>query len=216
MSSAKNPLWDIPTRVCHWLFVIVVGFSWWSAENDHLDWHTWSGYALLVLVTFRIVWGFVGSQSARFSYFLRSPTLVWAYAKSLLKRETHPSKGHNPMGAWSVVLLLSAILIQVVLGLFTEDVDGLASGPLSYLVSYDTARLAAEVHEEFFSVLMLLVTLHIVFIFYYLFYKRENLIKPMLTGVKANIDSSDLVQAPLWRAALILLVIIAGVWWLVS
>jgi len=120
------------------------------------------------------------------------------------------------MGAWSVVILLTAMLVQVVLGLFTEDVDGLASGPLSYLVSYDTARWAAETHEVFFNVLMALICLHIVFIAFYWLYKKDNLVGPMITGNKNGIDTTDLKQAPLWLALIILSATVAFVWWLVT
>ena len=216
MNSRPGPLWDIPTRICHWSFVFVIAFSWWSAENDHLEWHTWSGFTLLALLLFRIVWGFIGSDTARFNHFLRGPSAVINYAKQLTIRNTPPARGHNPMGGWSVVVLLTAMVVQVVLGLFAEDVDGLASGPLSYTVSYDTARWAAEIHEEFFNVLMFFVVLHVVFVFFYLFYKKDNLIVPMIIGTKSGIDTSTLRSAPLWLAVIVMAIATAFVWWLVN
>lgn len=216
MSSRSNPLWDIPTRVSHWLIVGFVGFSWWSAEYDRLDLHTWSGYGLLGVLIFRIIWGFVGSQTARFSQFLTGPSPVIQYAKTLFERTPKPHRGHNPMGAWSVVLLLTFLIAQVMLGMFAEDVDGLASGPLSYYVSYDTARWAAEMHEEIFNVLLALIAVHIVFIGFYLLYKKDNLIGPMITGQKANVDTSELKLAPLWLAFIVLIIAIVAVWLMVT
>jgi cytochrome b len=216
MTVNNTPLWDLPTRVCHWLFVILIAFSWWTAEYDHLDWHTRSGYTLLALVIFRIVWGFVGSRSSRFIYFLRGPKVVVAYFRQLLKPDSPPSAGHNPMGGWSVVILLSAMLLQILLGLFSEDVDGLASGPLSYWVSYDIGRWAAETHEVFFNVLIALIVIHLVFVLFYVFYKKDNLILPMITGLKNGVDTANLRIAPLWLALTLIAASSVFVWWLVT
>lgn len=216
MTSDKKPLWDIPTRVCHWLFVIVIGFSWWSVEYDHLEWHTWSGYTLLVLIIFRIVWGIIGSHTAQFHHFLSSPRAFFSYSRTLFKKDSKPSVGHNPMGAWSVVLLLLLMLAQVLLGLFSEDVDGLASGPLSFWVSYDTGRWAAETHEDLFDYLLAFIALHVGVIFFYLIYKKDNLILPMITGKKDKVDTQSLRFSPTWLALIILAMSSAFVWWLVT
>ena len=120
------------------------------------------------------------------------------------------------MGAWAVVLLIVAMLFQVTLGLFAEDVDGLASGPLSFYVSYDTARWAAETHEDFIDILLALIGLHIAFVFFYVIYKKDNLIAPMITGSKPALDTSNLKQAPLWLALMVLVISVGFVWWLVT
>ncbi|MGQ9426115.1 cytochrome b/b6 domain-containing protein [Gilvimarinus sp. F26214L] len=203
--SPRATVWDLPLRITHWAFVAAFGFSWWTAENDKLEWHTWSGYALLGFLIFRIYWGLAGSTTARFSHFLRGPKAVWQYSQGLFRRGGTPFVGHNPLGGWSTLLILAFLLSQVLLGLFSEDVDGLASGPLSYKVSYDTGRWAAETHEALFDGLLIVIGLHVAAILFYLLYKRNNLIAPMVTGKlatdkKEEAGTEPLYIAPLWRA----------------
>ena len=175
-------IWDAPTRIVHWAFVLLVATSWWTAENDALEWHRYSGYTLLGLLIFRVYWGFAGSSTARFSDFVKGPGVAWAYLKSLPARNQADSIGHNPIGGWSVLLLLAAMIAQVTLGLFAVDIDGIESGPLSHLVSFDMGRACAEVHENLFNVLLALIALHLIAVFFYLLYKRQNLIGPMIGG----------------------------------
>jgi len=177
-------IWDLPVRVFHWLLVALFAFSWWSAENDRLDWHMLSGYAILALVVFRIYWGFAGSWSARFAVFLKGPRAVLAYLRRLPLRDSARSAGHNPMGGWSVVAMLALLLAQVALGLFAIDVDGLNAGPLDYLVGFDTGRLIAGWHGRVFNVLLVIVGLHVAAIAFYAVFKRANLIVAMVTGIK--------------------------------
>lgn len=177
-------VWDIPTRLFHWLIVALFAFSWWTAENDQLEWHMRSGYAILGLVIFRLYWGFAGSRSARFASFLQGPKIFLAYSARLLERSGRPALGHNPMGGWSVVAFIALLLTQTVLGLFTVDVEGLTSGPLSYLVSFDTGRRFAGLHHRIFNFLLILIALHIAAMLFYWLYKRENLIIAMITGRK--------------------------------
>ncbi|HEY5204143.1 MAG TPA: cytochrome b/b6 domain-containing protein, partial [Roseiarcus sp.] len=113
--SAK--VWDAPTRIVHWLLAALIPFSWWSAHNDHLPWHRLSGYSILGLLAFRVIWGFVGSSTARFRQFLSGPGQVRAYLGGRLG----PIVGHNPLGGWSVLAMLTAIAVQVGLGLFSID-----------------------------------------------------------------------------------------------
>lgn len=177
-------VWDLPTRLFHWLIVILFAFSWWTAEYDHLDWHMLSGYAILVLVLFRIYWGFVGSSTARFASFLKPPRTLLAYAVRLFERSGHATHGHNPMGGWSVVALVFLLLLQTVLGLFAIDVDGVSAGPLDTLVSFDTGRWFSHQHGRLFNILLVFSGLHVAAILFYWVYKRENLISAMITGSK--------------------------------
>ena len=182
LQRVRVQVWDAPTRIVHWAFVLLVATSWWTAENGALDWHRYSGYTLLGLLIFRLYWGFVGSSTARFSDFVKGPGAAWAYLKSLPARSQPGSIGHNPIGGWSVLLLLAAMIAQVTLGLFAVDIDGIESGPLSHLVSFDMGRACAEVHENLFNVLLALIALHLIAVFFYLLYKRQNLIAPMIGG----------------------------------
>lgn len=177
-------IWDIPVRIFHWLLAALFAFSWWSAENDRLDWHMLSGYAILALVVFRIYWGFAGSPSARFAVFVRGPRAVLTYLRRLPTNEPPKSAGHNPMGGWSVLGMLSLLLVQVALGLFAIDVDGLNAGPLDYLISFDAGRVLAGWHGLVFDVLLVIVMLHVAAIAFYAAFKRENLVRAMVSGIK--------------------------------
>ena len=168
----------MPVRLFHWLMVLLVGAAWWTAEAKRLDWHRYCGYALLGLVSFRIYWGFAGSSTARFAQFLKGPRAILNY----LKGQGSRTPGHNPLGALSVVVLLSLLLAQLVLGLFAVDVDGIESGPLSIYVSFDGGRFAAELHEDLFDVLLWLIGLHVAAVAYYVLFRKENLIGAMLHG----------------------------------
>ncbi|TJY61180.1 Ni/Fe-hydrogenase 1 b-type cytochrome subunit [Sinimarinibacterium sp. CAU 1509] len=176
----------MPTRLGHWLLPLLVGVSWATAEWGLLDWHRRSGYAILTVVLFRVFWGFFGSTTARFSDFVRRPSVVLSYARSLRERAGHALViGHNPMGGWSVLALLTVLLVQTITGLFSVDTDGLESGPLSYLISFRSGRLLAEIHEISFNVLIGLVLLHLAAVAYYTLIRREALIPAMLNGRKS-------------------------------
>lgn len=210
--SVRATLWDAPTRIVHWALVILIGFSWWSAETHHLDWHRLSGYAVLGLLVFRIIWGFAGSATAQFSHFVRGPKATLAYVRTLASR-THPATvGHNPLGAWSVLAILLTLVAQVVTGLFAVDVDGLESGPLSDRVSFDTGRLFAGWHELSFTVLQLLVILHLIAVVFYAVYKRVDLVRPMITGRRAFETDPQLRYAPPWRMVVAAVAAVAIAW----
>ncbi len=182
MSSTKARVWDLPTRLVHWLLAVLIPFSWWSASADHLPWHRLSGYVILGLLVFRLIWGFAGSPTARFSRFLRGPKGVAAY----LTGKAEATVGHNPLGGWSVVAMLTVLAAQVGLGLFSVDEDSVEAGPLSSLVSFDTGRAIAHLHHRLFWVLAALIALHLAAIAVYAL-RRRNLVWPMITGA-ARID----------------------------
>ncbi len=193
------PIWDIPTRLTHWLFVGCIAFSWWTAEERLMDWHRYSGYTLLGLLLFRIYWGFAGSSTARFASFLGGPRALLDYLK--LPRERRVGTiGHTPLGGWSVLALLLAMIVQVTLGLFATDIDGLESGPLSHLVSFDGGRAFAEAHELSFDVLIVMIAVHVGAILFHLFYDRNDLTRPMFSGRKAVAgEVAGMKRAPVWR-----------------
>ena len=205
-------VWDLPVRILHWLIVICVGVSWWAAEQRVMDVHRYSGYALLGILIVRIYWGFVGSQTARFGAFVRGPSAIAQY----LRNPPAPAPpGHNPLGGWSVVVMLLLLLTQVGLGLFVTDVDGLESGPLSYLVSFDTSRTLADIHEIVFNVLLALIALHIAAVLFYLLVRRTNLIGAMFTGRRpAQAVASSVQIASLWRLLPGIAIAAAIVWYI--
>ena len=215
MNSAATEVrvWDWPVRLTHWLFVSCLALSWWSAEQRAMDWHRYSGYALLGLLIFRIYWGFFGSSSARFSTFVRGLGSVVSYVRGA--RE-HRDAGHNPLGGWSVAAMLTLMLAQVLIGLFVSDVDGLESGPLSHLVSFEVSRTLAEIHEMVFNVILGLVALHIAAILFYLFAKRDNLIVAMLTGKRRAARMTSMTPVPAWRVIPGLALAAGIVWWVAN
>lgn len=177
-------IWDLPTRLFHWLLVGLIGLSWYSGANDMLDLHQWSGLTILTLVVFRLIWGVVGSTTARFSHFLKGPKAVRAYLREFFSNRRTPAPGHNPLGGWMVTALLIAVAAQGTMGLFTDDAV-LFSGPLSHLVSEDTAYAITSVHEAFFNVILVLAGIHVAAILVYRLFKGEGLTWPMITGRKS-------------------------------
>src|SRR5690606_5783275 len=139
-SAARVRIWDVPTRLVHWLIVASVATSWWTAERGDLELHRYSGYLLLGLLLFRIYWGFAGSSSARFAHFVIGPRAILKY----LRGGWAASLGHNPLGALSVIALLLLLLTYITLCLFAVDVDGLESGSLSHYVSFEVGRACAK------------------------------------------------------------------------
>jgi cytochrome b len=205
-------VWDIATRLFHWSLVGLFVFCWWSADSDHMDWHLLSGITLLGLLFFRLIWGFIGGSTARFTSFVRSPLVVLRY---LLGKASEKKSGHNPIGGYSVIAMLVALVIQCVSGLFATDVDGLNSGPLSDRVSFDQGRFAADLHHQSFNILLVLIGLHILAIAFYLVMQRRNLIWPMVTG-KDRAGADALVPAGLLRFVLAALVAAALAWWVAN
>jgi cytochrome b len=207
VASSPVKLWDLPVRLVHWSFVALLPGLWYTAETGDLDTHVKLGMVMLILVVFRILWGLVGTSSARFSRFVRGPLTIGRYLRRLFSKEGEPIVGHNPLGAISVVALLLLLGGQIVLGLVAQDTDGLFSGPLNYLVEYDTAERARELHELGFNVILGVVALHVAAVVFYLAVKRDNLVGPMITGRKhyaAPVAAPT--RVPAWRVAVCLLI----------
>ena len=190
-------VWDLPVRLVHWLLAALIGFSWWSAENHHSDWHIWSGFGILTLLLFRLLWGVFGSSTARFANFVRGPRALRDYL-----RGRWTGIGHSPLGALSVVALLAALAVQVGLGLIAEDEDGLYTGPLYRLVSIDASDWARELHETWFNAILGLVILHIAAILYYRL-RGRRLTKPMITGRAVLEPGTEPMKPGRWWVALI-------------
>ncbi len=188
-------------RLVHWLIVALVAFCWWSAENDQLALHEIAGEVLVGLVVFRLIWGVVGSSTARFADFLRGPRAVMAYVGELRRgRSDHAIIGHNPLGGWSVAAMLGLLALDLGLGLFAVDVDGDQPGPFAGLVSFDQGREIAHVHHWVFNALLALIVLHLAAIAFYAVVRRDNLVGPMLTGAKgAGGDAQPMTRVPFWR-----------------
>jgi len=175
---ARIKIWDLPTRLFHWLLVALIAGAFVSESLDQMEWHGRIGLAILGLLVFRIVWGFVGSTYARFCTFVKGPQSVKAY----LKGEWH-GLGHNPLGAFSVLGILAIVGIQVMTGLFAND-DSSFFGPLAALVSTDMSGNLTELHEAMEPLLIAIIIAHVAAIAFYVRVKKDNLVKPMITGWK--------------------------------
>jgi len=216
LSAGARPVvrvWDGFTRLTHWMLVVLVGVSWWTATRHHMDYHRYSGYALLGVLVFRLYWGFFGSTTARFAHFVKGPRSIWRYVRSGARYAT---PGHNPLGALSVLALLSLLLAQVTLGLFCVDVDGLESGPLSHWVTFETGRECSRLHQLGFGVLKAFIVLHLAAVVFYWLFKRDNLIRPMITGSKgwSRGPPPHIEFAPRWHALIGIALAAVLVWYI--
>jgi len=209
--SNRVLVWDLPIRLFHWLILTGVILSFVTAiiGGNLMEYHLLGGYAILVLLLFRLMWGFCGSRSARFSSFVKGPAAVFSYTVVLLKKKTGaPFLGHNPLGGWSIVAMLLVLFIQVATGLFAND-DILTEGPFYGWVSKETSDLLTWVHLINRFVLVTLIAVHIFAVFFYFFFKHENLIGPMITGMKRwhatanNPMGSNLLAASLLGIAIL-------------
>lgn len=204
-TALRQRVWDLPVRLVHWLLAALILFSWWSVHHHHTDWHIWSGCAILTLLVFRILWGVVGSSTARFSSFVRGPRAIADYWSGRWS-----GVGHNPLGALSILALLAAVAVQVGLGLISEDEDGVYMGPLAQLVSSDTSDKARNLHEFWFNIIVVLIALHVLAILYYRLRGRK-LTLPMITGRAELPAGAEPMRAGKWWVALICLAIALAV-----
>jgi cytochrome b len=199
------PVWDLPTRLFHWLLVIfvIISFVTGNIGGNAMQYHEWSGFAILALLLFRLVWGFVGGRESRFVTFVYGPSAVTSYARILLSRSSVVYLGHNPLGGWSIIALLFTLLVQAATGLFAND-DIVTEGPLFDWVGKATSNWLTWVHKLNQQVIITLVSVHVLAVLFYFFYKRQNLVLPMITGVKpwhgAEAEPAD---GRTWLAALI-------------
>jgi cytochrome b len=211
----KRTIWDAPVRIVHWSFVILLPALWWSWKSGDMTLHKQLGIVMLGLILFRLGWGIVGSATARFATFVKGPRGIWAYLRRSADADAPPLVGHNPLGGLSVVAMLGLLGLQVGLGLFAQDIDGLESGPLNYLVSYDMADAAREAHETVFNVILALVALHVTAILFYLLVRRDNLIGPMIRGRRAmSANTAAPKIASPWRFAACAIVAGLIAWWM--
>ena len=184
---AQEKIWDPVTRLWHWAFMLSVGIGWSFGRFmtfDTIAWHFYLGYLTLGLILFRCLWGLIGPAPVRLRALLPSPASLWQYLRRVGRREPSGAPGHNPLGAVSVVLMLLALGAQAVTGLFIVSDDFFESGPLASYVSEATVNRLTWWHNLNANIILVLVLLHVGAILYYLIWKKENLVKPMITGWK--------------------------------
>jgi cytochrome b len=222
-------VWDVPTRLFHWLLAISMVLSWFTATTDMVSFdlpaiggskpislppmqvHMYLGYWTGGLIIFRILWGVAGSRHARFTDFVRGPVTTVRYGLSVLGRDHHETAGHNPTGGWMVVVMLALIASQVATGLFAND-DIVWAGPWSHTVSSSLEGQLTAWHHFNVNLLYIAVALHLVAIAYYALVLRKNLVGPMVTGRKAagRVSEADAISGTPWLRFLIVALIAAG------
>jgi cytochrome b len=176
-------VWDLPTRLFHWLTVALVAAAYVTWRLNEMDWHAYAGEALLALVLFRLAWGFMGSDSARFVLFLASPRAAMRHLAHTFRREPDRQVGHNPAGGWMVVVMLGLLLGQTLTGIIDNN-DVADAGPLTDIMPAWLSNLIDDLHGWLWYALLVTIALHITAIALYAVAKRQNLVRPMLTGRK--------------------------------
>jgi cytochrome b len=176
-------VWDLPTRLFHWLTVVLVPAAYVTWRLNWMDWHADAGEALLALLLFRLVWGAVGSETARFARFVRSPRVAAGHLASLFRREPDEQVGHNPAGGWMVLLLLALLLAETLTGIVINN-DIADEGPLTEIMPARLADLITDLHSLFWYALLVAIALHVAVIVIYAAMKGHHLLRPMLTGRK--------------------------------
>jgi cytochrome b len=221
--SSLTPVrvWDLPTRVFHWVLALTIVGSVVSAKigGNAMIWHFRFGYLVFTLIAFRVLWGLVGGRWSRFSSFIYAPGTVLRYLRGRSRGDEHHDVGHNPLGSFSVFALLGFLALQVASGLVADD-EIANIGPLNRFVSGALAGQATHWHKDYGQwILLALVALHIAAILYYLLGRKNNLVRPMIvgdkalpTGTPAAMDSGATRLLALVLAALCA----GGVGWVVS
>jgi cytochrome b len=216
----RRLVWDLPLRLFHWGIVICVAGAWATAEAgvQWFEWHVRCGYGVVILVSFRIAWGFVGPRHARFTSFVSGPRALLAYLRQLPTRAPAPSAGHSPPGALAVLAMLLLLAVQALTGLFANDTI-FNNGPLYGYVSGALSDRLTSLHKANFDWLLVLIGLHLAAIAFYALWKRTNLVRPMVTGRKpadrlppgAGIDNQRL-----WLAAVLVAIVSVVFWWVIE
>ncbi|WP_157735949.1 cytochrome b/b6 domain-containing protein [Granulosicoccus antarcticus] len=182
--TSKIRIWDSWVRLFHWSLAISVGFQLLSGETSwqFYDWHRSVGELVLALILFRVLWGFWGSGNARFGQLFHSPKASLLHLAGLFRREPSAERGHNAAGSWAVLTLLLIIMTQAVTGFFIADEDEFIEGALYGSLSGSGTDIAMRIHSLNAQLIQIVVAVHILMVFAYLLYAKQNLIKPMITG----------------------------------
>jgi cytochrome b len=223
MASPHVRAWDLPTRLFHWTLVLCVASAWVSFQfatqlgDATLKWHRWNGMFILVLLTWRLMWGFVGGSTARFAAFVTWPWHAAGYLLALLRGEKRHYLGHNPAGGWMILILLMAVAAQAKLGLYTLEHNEIAAGPL-YRTIIDEEALTKQIqkwHRTGFYWLLGLIAVHASANIAYQWLAKDKLVTAMVTGAKpadAFLDQSEATGGSVALAAGLLFVAAAIVY----
>ena len=208
-------VWDLPVRLFHWALVLLILAAWTTQHFNMMDLHIWAGESILTLVLFRVLWGFVGSDTARFRTFLHKPAVALRHLAGPWRPEPDLHAGHNAAGGWMVVAMLALIGLQAGTGLFSND-DGDAEGPLMHLIRKSQSNALSRIHSLTFVAIEAAIVLHVLAIGVYAAVKRQNLVWPMVRGTKRLPPETEppRIAGPV-RALATFAVAVAAVAWLV-
>lgn len=200
----KVRVWDVPTRLFHWLTAVLVLAAYVTLQLDWMTWHVWIGDAVLVLVVFRLLWGFFGSDTTRFAQFVSWPRAALAHLAHTFRREPDRQVGHNPAGGLMVLVLIALLLGETLSGLYVNS-NVANEGPLTEFVPARVANVVTALHWIFWDALLVAVALHVIAIVTYATAKGQNLLTPMITGSKSlPSDVTPPRMASTMRAAFLL------------
>ena len=203
MSTARRSVtvWDLPTRLFHWALVLLVLTSWASVSLNRMQLHFLSGYSIATLLLFRLGWGLIGSDTARFANFLRRPAAALRHLAQLRRREPDFEVGHNAAGGWMVLVMLLLLVVQVGTGLCSND-DVMLEGPFAKYLGKALSDRLSVIHRANFTLIEIAVALHILAVLAYAVLKRHDLVRPMISGRKwLPPDMAPPAIAPSLRAA---------------
>lgn len=221
MALQRVRVWDLPTRLFHWVLAlcVVVSFVTGQVGGNALVWHMRCGYTIFTLLAFRILWGVVGGRWSRFASFVYAPGSLLRYLRRRSRPGEHHEVGHSPLGALSVFALLAILAAQVGTGLFADD-EIATTGPLNRFVASATGLALTAWHKGWGEwTVVALVLLHVAAIGWYRFGRGVDLVRPMLTGDKAlaaDVPASADGAGTRVLAALLLALCAAGVGWIVT
>jgi len=189
-------IWDLPTRIFHWLLVTSFIITWITFDdNRFLFAHVYAGYVFFSLLVFRFIWGLFGTKYAKFRAFAYDWHSVSDYAKGLLNGNAMRYLGHNPAGGWAIFLMLALGLIISISGLMVLGGEE-GHGPLAGLVSFEIgSEYAHEIHEILAWVMLAVTCIHVIGVIVESLFHKDNLIWAMITGKKPHVDSSEGVRA---------------------
>lgn len=214
-------IWDIWTRLFHWSLALAVVFLLVSGETgfQFYEWHRSAGEFVLMLLVFRVLWGFVGSSNVRFSALFQNPLHALRHLGDLFKRKVDDERGHNAAGSWAVLALITLLLVQAISGLFIADEDELVEGAFYGQFGSEFSDFMYQIHHTNAELLMALVGIHVAMIVVYWLFAGKNLIVPMLSGRMrwtSNTAAPAVKFQAWWLGALCLLLAVIGIGWLVG
>ena len=202
-------VWDLPLRLFHWALVVCVIGAIISAKQDMMSLHERFGLTVMGLCFFRLIWGFIGSETARFHHFLRGPRAVLLVIADIFRRKSSSGAGHSALGGWASLALILLPTCLAITGSFSSD-DILFDGPLAHL-AYERIQETTRLHHRLGNILFALIGLHLLAMLVYGFWLRHNLVPTMIHGRSQYADKPvQLVSSARRAVGLVLMIILVA------